>query len=111
MLFVFCQDFNQHLEEEKEKREELTKQVEEFARLLEKQLEEESGKRMTALYEQLQDRLETINTNLGSLQVDEEELRKFVSFPSLPLMGLYFSYLVFLKKLNFAYKPSKYRQN
>merc|ERR1712050_633971 len=70
------EDFNQHLEEEKEKREELKKQVEEFTRALQKQLEEEGEKRMSALYEQLQDRLEAINTDLGSLQVTEEELQK-----------------------------------
>ena len=94
MLSLFCQDFNQHLEEEKEKREELKKQVEEFTRALQKQLEEEGEKRMSALYEQLQDKLEAINTDLGSLQVTEEELQKLVSFPSLPLMGVYFPYLV-----------------
>ena len=62
---------------EKKNREELSKEVEEFARRWQKLLEDDGEKRMSALYEQLQVRLEAINSDLGSLQVSEEELQKF----------------------------------
>ena len=59
---------------EKKNREELSKEVEEFARRWQKLLEDDGEKRMSALYEQLQVRLEAINSDL---QVSEEELQKF----------------------------------
>ena len=47
---------------EKKNREELSKEVEEFARRWQKLLEDDGEKRMSALYEQLQVRLEAINS-------------------------------------------------
>ena len=69
------------MEIEKKKRDDIAKEVEEFARHWQKLVEDDGEKRMAALYEQLQVSLEAINTDLSSLQVSEEELQKFVSFP------------------------------
>ena len=71
------EDFNQHVEMEKKNRENLVKEVEEFSGRWQKLLDEDEEKRMSALYEQLHARLEAINSDLGSLQVSEEELHKF----------------------------------
>ena len=62
---------------EKKDREDLFKEVEEFSGQWQKLLEEDGEKRMGALYEQLQVSLEAINADFGSLQVTEEELKKF----------------------------------
>ena len=69
------------MEIEKKKRDDIAKEVEEFVRRWQKLVEDDGEKRMAALYEQLQVSLEAINTDLSSLQVSEEELQKFVSFP------------------------------
>ena len=69
------------MEIEKKKRDDIAKEVEDFARRWQKLVEDDGEKRMAALYEQLQVSLEAINTDLSSLQVSEEELQKFVSFP------------------------------
>lgn len=61
------------------KRDDLVNEVEEFANRWKKLVEDDGEKRMGALYEQLQVRLEAINTDLSLLQVSEEELQKFVS--------------------------------
>ena len=67
------------MEIEKKKRDDLVNEVEEFANRWKKLVEDDGEKRMGALYEQLQVRLEAINTDLSLLQVSEEELQKFVS--------------------------------
>ena len=68
------------MELEKNSRENLIREVQDFSRSWEKLLVEEGESKMAALYEQLQERLELIQTDLSSVQDSEEALQKFVSF-------------------------------
>ena len=76
----FCQDFNNFVEEEKERRHESINQVQKFAMAWEKTLQEESEKNVASLYEKLQESLETIQTALSSVETSEQQLQKVVSF-------------------------------
>ena len=76
----FCQEFNQFVEEEKTRRNEAIQQVQKFATFWTKVLQEESEKKISGLYEKLQERLETFQSDLSSVQKDEEQLQKVVSF-------------------------------
>ena len=78
---MFCQDFNNYVEEEKKRRHESLQQVQKFAMAWEKTLQEESEKKVAGLYEKLQESLETIQTGLSSVETSEGQLQKVVSFP------------------------------
>ena len=76
----FCQEFNQFVEEEKTRRNEAIQQVHRFSIFWTKVLQEESEKKISGLYEKLHERLETIQSDLSSVQSDEEQFQKIVSF-------------------------------
>ena len=74
----------EHVEEEKTRRNAAIQKVQKFSSVWQKLLEEESEKKMTDLYEKLQQTLEAVNTDLSVLEISEEELQKVVSLPKSP---------------------------
>ena len=58
--------------------EEVIKKIQMMSSKLQKLVEEESQKKLTALHEQMQDALQAINSGLLQVQDDEEELKNFV---------------------------------
>ena len=90
----FCQEFNQYVEEEKTRRHEATQQVQKFASFWTKVLEEESEKKISGVYEKLQERLETIQSDLNSAQKDESQLLNVVSFPPSYLVNIFYSFVI-----------------
>ena len=90
----FCQEFNQFVEEEKTRRNEAIQQVQKFATFWEKVLQEESEKKISGLYEKLQERMETIQGDLSSAQKSEEQIQKGVSFPPSYLANILHFFLI-----------------
>ena len=77
----FTQQFNQHVEEEKMQRDATIKIIQKVAADLEKRAEEDSNKRLTDLHEEMQRKLEAINSNISDIHNEEEGLQKFVRTP------------------------------
>ena len=56
-------------------------------------LQEESEKKISGLYEKLQERLETIQGDLSSAEKNQKQLQEVVSFPPSYLVNIFYSLL------------------